>query len=372
MNVHMVDNGIYMDCKLASRVLMIGDYAGEYAAGGMASVIHNYRRYIPGLIYIYTWRPSSSRIYKFLILLRSYIQVLLKLAFDRNIALVHIHTCSGASFRRSAGFMKLAKFFGKKILLHMHGGRFRDFYEESVSKDGIIGQIAMSDRFAVLSDMWMHWFVSIGVDRKKICVLNNMVLPPADMTLRHNDGCLDLLFLGSVVKTKGIYDLLDVVAVNVDRWKGRVSLKIAGEVTDDTLERTIHERKLEDVVTYCGYATGHKKDELLAGCDVFVLPSYFEGLPMSILEAMSWSKAVIASRVGGIPSVVHDGVNGILIEPADKDALTSAVESFVSDPDMIREYGLRSAEIVVDYFPEKVMTELSGIYISLMNQEEVM
>lgn len=366
----MDNKSVHMDNMPSSSVLMIGDYAGNDATGGMAAVIQNYRRYIPDLKYIYTWRPSSSRIYKLLILIFAYIQVIFRLLFDRNIALVHIHTCSGMSFWRSAGFLRLSKAFGKKVILHMHGGRFKDFYEESDSKEKMLGLIASADIFVVLSNPWRDWFISIGVCEKNIRVLNNMVIPPACVPERNNDGVLALLFLGNVVKAKGIYDLLEVLADNAQRWKGKVVLKIGGEVAGDMLERTIRENALDDIVEYCGYATGHQKDELMSWCDVLVLPSYYEGLPMSILEAMSWFRPVIASRVGGIPSVVHDGENGILTEPGNKESIASAVESFLSHPELVDRYGSCSAEIVRDYLPDSVMGVLAEIYTSLMQREQ--
>ena len=83
---------------------------------------------------------------------------------------------------------------------------------------------------------------------------------------------------------------------------------------------------------------------------------------MSILEAMSCGKAVIASNVGGIPTVVRSGENGVLIKPGDRVALASAVDSYVSDPDRLTSEGARSVEIVSDYLPEKVMADLAEIY----------
>ena len=131
------------DKSIYSKVLMVGDYAGADAVGGMASVIQNYRKLVPHLNYIYTWRPSSSKVYKLAVLLASYVRMIIRLLTDRNIEIVHIHTCSGASFWRCEGFVNLAGAFGKKVVLHMHGGRFKEFYAESGKPGRIIDIISI-------------------------------------------------------------------------------------------------------------------------------------------------------------------------------------------------------------------------------------
>ena len=362
----MNSDSMHMDKRLSSKVLMIGDYAGPDATGGMASVIQSYRCCIPELNYIHSWRPSSSRIYKLLILLKACAVVICKLSFDRKIKIVHIHTCSGDSFWRSAWFVNLAKMYGKKIVLHMHGGRFKEFYEESSRKDRITSVIARSDRFVVLTQMWKSWFESIGVREESLRVLNNIVMPPLHTEVPDSDGKLHLLFLGTVIKEKGIYDLMDTIIRNKEEWKDRVVLKIGGELKDGQLMRMIEDNGLEPMVEYCGYVTGKNKIDILDWCDVFVLPSYFEGLPVSVLEAMSHSKAIIAARVGGIPSVVKDNENGILVEPGDMDALSAAVGAFLREPQLVSSYGRQGSLIARDYMPGKVIEDLAGIYLSLM------
>lgn len=350
------------DKSIYSKVLMVGDYAGADAVGGMAAVVQNYMKLVPHLKYIYTWKPSSSRIYKLLVLLAAYARMIAKLIADRDIEIVHIHTCSGASFWRCAGFVNLAAMFGKKVVLHMHGGRFKEFCAESGKSDKIMEVISKADRFVVLSQMWADWFVSMGVKRESVRVLNNMVIPYEGMKVSEYDGMLNLLFLGNVTKDKGIYDLLEVIAANKEAWIDKVALKIGGEDKEGQLLPFIKDNGLESSVQYCGYVTGQDKRELLEWCNIFVLPSYYEGLPMSILEAMSCGKAVIASNVGGIPTVVRSGENGVLIKPGDRAALASAVDSYVSDPDRLTSEGARSVEIVSDYLPEKVMADLAEIY----------
>ena len=111
------------------------------------------------------------------------------------------------------------------------------------------------------------------------------------------------------------------------------------------LETRIAQLGLGDRVHLLGFRTDIP--ELLAGCDLFVLPSLFEGLPLSILEAMAAGKAVVATAIGGNDEAVVDGVTGLLVPPADPEALADALRTLLREPERRRrlgEAGRRRAE----------------------------
>jgi glycosyltransferase involved in cell wall biosynthesis len=84
---------------------------------------------------------------------------------------------------------------------------------------------------------------------------------------------------------------------------------------------------------------GHRNDipDLLASCDVFVLPSLYEGLPVSVLEAMAAGKPVVATAVGGTCEVVLHGQTGLLVPPRDPAALARAIRTLLADPDLVQQ-----------------------------------
>ena len=89
------------------------------------------------------------------------------------------------------------------------------------------------------------------------------------------------------------------------------------------------DHKLETLVQFEGWVSGEKKHELLSSSDVYILPSYHEGLPISILEAMNYQLPVIATPVGGTAEAVQEGINGFLVTPGDKDALYDRLLQFL-------------------------------------------
>ena len=98
------------------------------------------------------------------------------------------------------------------------------------------------------------------------------------------------------------------------------------------------------------------------------MPSYNEGLPIAILEAMSYSHPIISTPVGGIPEVVKDHQNGILVEPGNLEQIKEALLFFIEHPEVIRSYGKKSYEIVQPYFPENVFLQLKEIYCDLLEK----
>ena len=102
--------------------------------------------------------------------------------------------------------------------------------------------------------------------------------------------------------------------------------------------------------------------KLLAGCDLFVLPSLFEGMPLSLLEAMAAGKAVVATRVDGTAEVVDDGRTGVLVPPADSGALGSAMVALLTDDDRRLRMGRKGRERAAAEFDHRNMI---GQYASL-------
>src|SRR5690606_40232854 len=107
---------------------------------------------------------------------------------------------------------------------------------------------------------------------------------------------------------------------------------------------------------------GTQKDELLTICDILVLPSYSEGLPMSILEAMSYGKTIISTSVGGIPEIVKEGENGFLVTPGDKRSLSEVLNKILGDRNLLDIMGNNSQNRIQPYLIYHVFEQLKSIY----------
>lgn len=196
----------------------------------------------------------------------------------------------------------------------MHGGAFKEF---ALKHRTIVNNtLRKCDTVIVLSDSWKEFFIN-ELGCKNVIVIKNPIEHPIYKSVPKKTACV-LLFLGLLCKEKGIYDLLEVISENKKAYGGNLIFRFAGNGNVVDVLNTIKRLKIDDIVFYEGWVSGKEKIKLLNEADVYILPSYYEGLPISILESMSYHLPIISTNVGGIPEIVKDGVNGFIIEPGNK------------------------------------------------------
>jgi glycosyltransferase involved in cell wall biosynthesis len=111
------------------------------------------------------------------------------------------------------------------------------------------------------------------------------------------------------------------------------------------LYKLISETGLQNRIDLPGYLRGSDKTRVLGNADIFVLPSYGEGCPVSMLEAMAAGMAIVSTPVGGIPDLVHDGKNGILIGEVDPENIYKALKSLMSSPELLASMRTTNREV---------------------------
>ena len=152
-----------------------------------------------------------------------------------------------------------------------------------------------------------------------------------------------LLFLGRVLPHKGVYDLLEVLRRLREDGKP-VRCIIAGDGETDKVRALAASYGLQELIQIPGWVDDEGKLELLGKSTALILPSYREGLPMAILEAMAAGKAIISTSIAAIPEVVEEGVNGWLFQPGDLDALYQILVNFRKNQELCLEMGRKNYE----------------------------
>lgn len=355
-----------LSSQISSKVLTVGpDYRNH--RGGVGAVISLYSKYFAVFNFIPTYRVGSV-FYKSYVFLISLLKLTGRLISDRNIRIVHIHGASKGSFYRKFMIFFISKYiFRKKIVYHIHGGGFSEFYKRSgfFSKWLIRITLNKSDFVITLSQSWYHYFQD-NFRIKKLVVLPNIIdYPQKQQRINHSDY-LHLLFFGLVCDGKGIFDLLKVIGNNKEVYRKKVRLLIGGNGETQKLKTLIRQGETGEIVDFLGWVDNDKKPAAFSNSDVFILPSYTEGLPISILEAMSYGKAIISTGVGGIPEIVKDNENGILIEPGNLDQIKNAIGRLIDQPELIRKFGLASEQMVQKFLPGEVIKKLDEIYKLLL------
>ena len=328
----------------------------------MTAVLVSYDKYIENMRFIPTWMLGNKAV-KSWYALQALVRTWFLLTFDKRIKIVHIHGAANASFERCKLFINLAKKCGKKVILHEHAADFVEYFDGADDKQAITDMLQKCDVLIVLSQSWKEYFASIGMDDSKIHVLNNIVSPPELLPEKHvADGKLHLMYMGEISKRKGGFDLLQAIADNKDYFKNKLVLRMGGNEVDGDIKTFIKEHGLESFVSYEGWIAGQKKIDCLNWEDVYILPSYNEGLPIAILEAMAYSHPVISTPVGGIPEVIETGKNGMLVQPGDTKAIADAIKYYIENPDVIKVHGGSAYQVVQNFFPERVFYDLKKIY----------
>jgi glycosyltransferase involved in cell wall biosynthesis len=334
--------------------------------GGIGAVLEVYARHIRPFKFIPTFKPGGviKKLFTYIIAVFS---LLITLARDRDIKIVHIHSASKASFLRKSFVILICRLFGKKVVYHLHGGKFHIFYQKAgITRRYIRYIIESCDAVICLSDHWRDYLQST-FKIKRLEVVKNVIeaAPASDIGVNRNGGPLRLLFLGMITEGKGIFDLLDVLKVNSDTLNGRVTLTVGGNGDVEGLKRAMQSFGKGEI-EFAGWVNGEKKKELLANCDIYILPSYNEGLPMSILEAMTFGKPIISTPVGGIPEVVKPGFNGWLFKPGDREALTKIIFEALEHEERLATYGKNSLALSSNYLPDAVFSLLDTLYSRLI------
>jgi len=147
--------------------------------------------------------------------------------------------------------------------------------------------------------------------------------------------------------------------------EGKIKLTVGGDGEADQLKQLIVKHNLTGIVNYVGWVNEERKTKLLSNSHIMILPSYNEGLPISLLEGMSYSMPIISTKVGGIPQILKDSFNGKFVQPGNTNEIFEAIKFYIENKPLILEHGQKSYQLVQDYFPDKVMSSLEDIYQSM-------
>lgn len=290
--------------------------------GGMSTVISQIREFDWNkngveLRFIPTYMPGG-RLVTILYFIRSFFYLCICFLFKRPDVL-YTHMSVRGSFNRTRALHKLCKIFKVKDVIHLHGSEFADWFNTSppIKQKEICRLIEEASVYIVLGCKLEKLIKSIA-PKANVSVLHNSVKIPAE-SVTWNANQVTFLYLGVLIPRKGVMDLLKAVRMIVEEGvQTKFRIVIAGTGSEEEkLKKYVSENMIDNCVEFAGWVSGEKKDELIRNSNVLVLPSYNEGLPMAVLEAMSFGLPIICTNVGDIEDAVIDGENGFLIRPGD-------------------------------------------------------
>lgn len=277
---------------------------------------------------------------------------------------VHVHATVRGSMLRKSCVVLLAKGLRRRVVLHMHSGPGDVVFERTR-----LGPL----RVALFRRMFRRADVVLAVSAASAAALaetygaEDVVVvpnpapeaPPAPLPAEQPPTAL---YVGGFANpVKGGEELLAALA-RPELGGLRMVLAGPGEPPPAGREPLAARRTVE----WRGWLGEGEREEALRDAAIFVLPSTSEGLPMALLEAMAYGRAIVATAVGGVPDVLSDGEDALIVAPSDPAALAAALARLAADPDLRRRLGPAARARAQRLNAEEVTDRLDRVYRELL------
>ncbi len=311
-------------------------------------------------------------------LLRTLVRVAISpFAFTASLArfrphIVHVNTSlEPKSYWRDIVYLALAKAVRRKVVYQVHGGALpRDFFAGNRVLTALLRRVlSWPDAVVLLAQSEMAAYAEFAPRARLFRIANAVSPAEAEMRAELNEEHrpLRIIYMGRLAADKGVLETVEAVRILRDRGID-VSLTIAGSGSaEHEIVQAIEAHGLGDRTALLGAVFGPAKQQLWRQADVLAFPTYHrEGLPYALLEAMASSVVPVVSPVGGIPDVVQNEVNGLLVPARDALALANALERMANDRQLLHRLALAARLRVVNHYSlVRMAEEFDALYARL-------
>lgn len=268
------------------------------------------------------------------------------------------------------------KMTGIPYLLSLRGGDVPGFLSHSLGKmHRLIGPLnhRVWDNASVIvaNSQGLRELAQKSLSRGTVRMVPNGVdlETYAPAALPRSDGVFRILFVGRLVEQKGARYILEVLPDVMAQTGAGVEVALVGSGPEEpALRQQARRMGLADQVHFRGWVTRKDMPEQYRSADIFVFPSFEEGMPNVVLEAMASGLPVVATDIYGNRELVVDGDNGVLVSPGDAEALCRALVRLAKDPDLRRLMGGRSRERAQAFGWEETARAYLGLSQTILEQ----
>ncbi|MES2978491.1 MAG: glycosyltransferase family 4 protein [Pseudomonadota bacterium] len=254
-----------------------------------------------------------------------------------ELAGVHVNMAERLSLFRKSAVVVTSRALGLPVVLHLHAAQLHHFYQDLPRPLQALTRwvFSLPDSCVVLGHASRKFVCdTLGVSPERVEIIINGVPEPTQPRRVAAFGQPQrVLFVGNLSERKGVSDLLQALALPTFNRTG-VDVTIAGGGDVKGYEEKARALGVDGFVHFAGWSDQDRVAHLMAEADLLVLPSYDEGLPLVILEALANGVAVVCSPVGEIPSVLADGVSAVFVAPGDIAGIASGLDKVLRQPDL--------------------------------------
>lgn len=286
-------------------------------------------------------------------------------------AIIHYsYPLSGFSIIRDFPFLSYCIKKKRKLVVHIHGGVFLTAPQIPVYLKVVLKKVfSWNVPFIVLSDSEVKILKNRFNAKNVISLPNSVDLKDAEEYAKETkcfvNNPLTIGYLGRIEPNKGMAELLAACqTLQIEGVPFKLNLAGKEQIQDEFLPH--FDQRLGDNFHYAGLVSGKTKCEFIRSLDLFVLPSYFEGLPMSLLECMSYGVVPVVTPVGSIPAVVKNGENGVFINVKDSNSIVDSVKKMNNDRLLVEKLSENARKTIFkDFSPQAYIKKLNEIYEGL-------
>lgn len=205
------------------------------------------------------------------------------------------------------------------------------------------------EQIVVQGASWIDEMAKLGLPTSRVSVVANWLPPEFPIVANVNPAPamhpIRFLFVGWLTERKGLRELMQAFDLAAPMGKATLTIVGGGDLMDEVVAWA---RQHGDAVTIAGWVDGSDVLKLYDASDVLLLPSYAEGFPNVVIEAMARGLPVIATSIGAIPDTLNDGRNGVVIAPRDGAALAAAMARYIVEPERVRSEGAAALATTVE------------------------
>lgn len=302
------------------------------------------------------------------LILKRYRQQLCQKKYD----VMHFTSSASLSLIKDLYIIRQAKHQGVKSVVHFRFGRIPNLAKERNWEWKLLVKVVKcADQVVVIDKASYDTLLENGFNN--VSLVPNPVAPRVVEIATENSGVKrdsrSILFVGHIVKTKGVFELLEACSKI-----GNINLQLVGHTTSEMQAQIEAKYKDAPWLTICGEKPYNEVIKEMCKCDVFVLPTYTEGFPNVILESMACGCAIVTTPVGAIPEMLEeeDGKHyGIMVESRNVEQLRAGIEKMLSDVDFKMECRANVQQRVVErYNIDSVWRQMVDIWIETIAIKE--
>jgi glycosyltransferase involved in cell wall biosynthesis len=348
------------------------------ARGGITNYYDSLKNYFgKDIIYLTrgarNWPKKQFFLFEVFRLFKDFFKFILIIS-KRDIKLIQTTTSfsTNALFRDSI-YILLSKIFNKKVIVFYRG--WDELLVKKIEKHGLFlfkWVYFKADAFIDLAstniETLRKWGYKKSIFLETTVVDNKLIegINYENIKMKYGKNQeFKILFLARVEKTKGVYELISTYNLLKVEFPN-ISLIIAGDGNE--LVKVKEFAKNSKDIIFRGFVSGQEKADLFKECQLFFFPSYFEGMPNSVLEAITCGMPVVTRRVGGLIDFFKDNVHGYITDSKDPEIYKNLISSLIKDPEICKKIAIDNFDYGgTRFLANKVVERVEQIYKQILN-----